>query len=363
MGPSKKNPSLFWPLLGSVIILLLLGLFFVFEASTAESFLTYGHQYHFLQRQAVWAGVGLMVMLLISKIPLSWWQRLTPIGYFASLGLLVCPFIPGLGLTLNGASRWINLGFTVFQPIELLKLTMILFFAQWLSNHQRLGPFIFFTAIPAALLMLQPDLGSTLMVGMIGFGLFFVAGGEIKKILVVVGAAVLILLVLIFSSPYRRQRVVTYFNPDSDPQGSSFHIRQIILALGSGGWLGQGIGNSNQKYAYIPEASSDSIFAIVAEEVGFVGSTLIIWVFGGYFYVIYQLARQQPAGSYRSLLVAGILIWLSGQLAINLAAVVALIPLTGLPLPFFSYGGSALMMILVANGLLLRVANEKIPVR
>ena len=341
-----------------VVILCALGLFFVFEASVAEAFALVGDHYFFLKRQALHMLLGFGALIVSYFMPSIVWKKLSPLAYGVSLLGLLMVFIPGLGLEINGAHRWVFVGGFNFQPIEVVKLSITIFFASWLSQHQRLLPFIFLTLIPAGLVMLQPDLGSTLVLLSIAASLYFVAGGQIKPFLAAGGIGVLLLSLLILLSPYRRQRLETFMNPESDPLGASFHIRQITLALGNGGILGQGIGNSRQKYSYIPEASTDSIFAIVAEEVGFVGSAVIFLLFGLFIYTGFQVIKRSPADRYEKLVAVGVLAWLSSQTILNLSAVVALVPLTGVPLPFFSYGGTSLIMILFATGLLLHITRK-----
>ncbi len=356
MAKKKKYSSL--TLLLLILILNAIGLFFVFEASIAESFNTFGHQYHFLQRQAMWLGIGIVGMFVVRLVPIKVWKKVAPLFFAGTIFLIFLTLIPGIGVKINGARRWINLGFTSLQPVEILKLGLIVYFAQWMSQHQRLAPFLFLTAIPSLLLLLQPDMGSLLILIAIDVALYFLAGGEIKHLLMIGGGGLLLLALAVISSDYRMRRLQTFLDPQTDPLGASFHVRQITLALGSGGWLGQGLGNSQQKYAYIPEASSDSIFAIVAEEIGFIGSSVVIILFFLYFTNLYRLAKKQKPGSYKHLLVMGVMIWLASQVCLNLAAVVVLVPLTGLPLPFFSYGGSSLVAVLLGNGIVLRIASE-----
>jgi cell division protein FtsW len=186
--------------------------------------------------------------------------------------------------------------------------------------------------------------------------MYFVAGGNVKYLLGMGAVGLLLVSLAIFSSDYRMRRFQTFINPESDPLGASFHIRQITLALGRGGVFGQGLGNSAQKLAYIPEPTTDSIFAIAAEEVGFVGSALIISLYIGLLVTFYKISQSFPEKSFEQLLSAGILIWISLQTALNLAAVVAMVPLTGVPLPYFSYGGSSLLMVLWATGFMLKLA-------
>jgi cell division protein FtsW len=344
-----------------VITISLLGLLFVFEASTAESYQLFSHPYHFLQSQSQWLGIGLLGMAATAFFPPKFWKKISPILYVISLISLIMVFIPGIGVKLNGASRWFSLGGLVLvQPIEIVKLSIILFFASWMSKHQKLIPFLFLTLLPVGLLLLQPDLGSTLIILSIAWGMFFIAGGKLKYLGSLLLFGLLAIGLLVLGSSYRRQRLMTFLNPELDPLGSSFHIRQITLALGRGGWFGQGLGQSAQKYKYIPEASSDSIMSIVGEEVGFLGFSFILGLYLILFLLIYKSAKQQKQNSFAQLTIVGILIWISSQTILNLAAIVALVPLTGIPLPFFSYGGSSLVMVLCATGIVIRLSNAKI---
>lgn len=356
---AKKHPSSNYQrwLILLVMTFTFLGVLFVFDASVAESFNTFGDQYHFLKQHSIWAVLGITMMFLTSLVPISIWEKLALPIFIAGLSLLIMVFIPGIGRELNGAHRWIFLGDIRLQPIESFKISLIIFFASWLSKHQRTLPFVFITGLVSLLILLQPDLGSLLVMVIIAFGMFFIAGGNLLHILGISGVSILFLAVAVLSSGYRKARLDTFFNPQADPLGSGFHIRQITLALGRGGVTGQGIGNSRQKFSYIPEASTDSIFAIIAEEVGFVGSAVFILLFATYFLNISKIANH-ATNDFANLLGWGIVIWIAAQTLLNLAAVVALVPLTGLPLPFISYGGSSLVSILIANGILLRIAKE-----
>jgi len=340
------------------LIMSLIGLIFVFESSTAESFLLFGNQYHFLIQHSMGLAIGLLGLGVAVLIPSQFWIKSSAIWYILGLILLVMVFIPGIGLSLNGATRWIVIGSARFQPIEFFKFALIAFFANWLSKHQKFLPFLFLTGLPALLLILQPNLSSLLLLLAIAGSMFFVAGGDIKKILGLLAIGIPIVIILIIASPYRLKRLTTFINPESDPLGASFHIRQITLALGRGGWTGQGIGNSNHKYSYIPEASTDSIFSIIAEEIGFLGSLSILSLFVIYFYNANKIVSNSKKTKSIKLLGFGIIIWIGLQVILNLSAVVGLVPLTGMPLPFFSYGRSALVMLLFATGILIKIGKE-----
>ena len=340
------------------MLLSLIGVLFVFEASVAQAFELFGDQYFFVKQQAIRFFIGVVLMIGVRFVPMKFWQTIAPLLFIGSLLLLIGIFIPGVGISINGARRWISIfGFTL-QPVEVMKFSLVVFFAQWLSKHQRWLPFLFWSGLPILLLMLQPDLGSTLIVASIAVGMYFLAGGSLKKLgllglLGVIGVATLIAI-----SPYRMERVKTFLNSEYDPLGAGFHVRQITIALGNGGLIGQGIGKSKQKFSYIPEVSNDSIFAIVAEELGFLGSSVVLLIFAAFFATGASILKQTKPGSFEYLFVGGILIWLATQTILNLAAVVVLVPLTGLPLPFFSYGGSSLIMILLASGIIATAGKK-----
>jgi cell division protein FtsW len=340
------------------LILTVIGVVFVFESSTAESFSTFGNQYHYLTQHLIGLGFGIVAFLFGLLIPSKIWIKTSPIWYVLGIILLILIFVPGIGLSLNGARRWISIGGLRFQSIEFFKFALIVFYSSWLSKHQRFGTFIFLTSIPVVLVLLQPDLGSLLLLIAIACGLFFTAGGEVKKLMGLAAIGIPFVIIAIVSSPYRMQRLTTFLDPESDPLGASFHIRQITLALGRGGLVGQGIGESQQKYSYIPEASTDSIFAIIAEEVGFVGSVFIIILYGLFFYHGYQTIAKSNKDKSIQLLGIGIIIWIGLQVILNLSAVVGLIPLTGMPLPFISFGRSSLVMLLFATGILIRIGKK-----
>ena len=341
-----------------LLCVLLLGTGFVLEASSAESFATYGSQYTLFQRHLIGLGLGLFSFAVGAFVPAKTWVKLGPILYGAGLLGLLLVFIPGLGQEFNGAHRWVSLGGFVIQPVEMFKFAMIAFLASWLPRHQRLLPLLATLALPSLLIILQPDLGSLLLVLTTGILVFFLAGGSVKQLSLIAAVGIPLIIFAILSSPYRKARVETFFNPESDPLGSSFHIRQITLALGRGGWTGQGIGNSSQKFAYIPEASTDSIFAIVAEELGFLGSLVTIILFVGLLYTGWRaVVAAEPEPAVR-LLALGCLVWITVQVVLNLSAVVGLVPLTGVPLPFFSYGRSSLIMLLFAAGVLVQSSKK-----
>ena len=352
----KKPASLKKVIIFLTLLLTLLSIPAVFESSLGESLTKFSNPYTLFFYHFRWLAVGLLIFVASANIPTKFWKWYGLLMFIASLLGLIAVFIPALGININGARRWINIGLFQFQPVEILKLSVALFFSGWLAKHQRIIPLLFLTAIPVLLLLLQPDLGSTLIILAISFGLFLAAGGDLKFMIIINLIGLVVGSLLIISSPYRRQRVQTFLNPSVDPLGSSYHIRQITIALGNGGIWGRGIGGSQQKFQYIPEASTDSIFAIIAEETGLIGASIIILIYLALFQSYFKLAVQLTDSPREYLLVIGIAIWHISQTALNLAAVVALVPLTGLPLPFISRGGTSLIMILLSSGIIVKIA-------
>lgn len=329
----------------------LFGLVLIYNASVAESLATFGHPWHYAERQGIWLVIGCLAYWLVSYVPPGWWKQLAPFLFFGAVGLLIMVLIPGLGEDVLGAQRRIAVGPIRIQPSELTKLALIVFFAQWLERHQRFAPFLFFTGLVFGLILLQPNLSTGFIVVALATLMYFFAGGEIKPLVIFGIIGSFLLAILILSAPYRRERLSTFLNPASDPLGRSYHIRQITIALGRGGLLGQGIGFSKQKQQYIPEVSTDSIFAIHAEETGFVGSVGLI---GTYLLLImagYEVALRQK-DLFRALVAAGVTSWIALHTLLNVAAMVALVPLTGIPLPLVSYGGSAYVSIMLGLGML-----------
>jgi cell division protein FtsW len=276
-----------------------------------------------------------------------------------AVGLLLAVFIPGIGVKALGASRWLNLRFTTLQPSEFVKIALAIYLAAWFSKKEkgRIWAFLLLLSSIITLVILEPDMGTAVIILAEGIILYFLSGA--RTLYFVILAPVIAVVGFLFAKlePYRAARVTSYLNFNQDISGSSYHVRQILIALGSGGLTGVGLGNSLQKYAYLPENATDSIFAIIAEEVGFIGALLIIVVFviiiwRGFYIAIH--AKDQ----FGKLLAGGIITFLAMQIIINLAAQTALLPLTGIPLPFISYGGSALIINLTAIGILLNIARQ-----
>lgn len=345
----------------TTLLLLVFGLVMIGSASVAEGARDFGNKWHFVLLQLKWAAAGGVLSFVISRIHPSYWQKLAVPILGIGLLLLILVIVPGIGTKVLGARRWLVLPGIVLQPSELIKLVQVIYLSAWMTSRRvTLTQFMAYVGVIAGLIMLQPDLGTTLVVSGLAISLYFVTGYPVKQLISIVGLAIVAIITFIGSSSYRIDRVKTFLDPTHDPLGSSYHIRQVILALGSGGITGVGIGRSRQKYEYLPESTTDSIIAVAGEELGFVGISLVMLAFIYLISLIFKVAAKCRY-PFNAALSAGIGCWISLQLVLNLAAMVALTPLTGVPLPLVSYGGSALMTILMGLGLVIAVTRvEKI---
>lgn len=355
----KLNLSLTTRIITMTIILLGFGLIMIYSASVAEGARDFGNKWHFVLLQLKWAGAGLISMMIMSFIPPKFIEKFAPLLLLLGLTLLFMVVIPGIGTKVQGARRWLVLPGITIQPAELIKLIEIIYLSSWLhSRRVTLVQFGFFITVIAGLIMLQPDMGTTLVVTLVAVTMYFISGYPVKHLLAIGGIGIVLGSILIIAEPYRLNRVKTFIDPLSDTEGSSYHMRQVLLSLGSGGISGLGIGRSRQKYAYLPEATTDSIFAVVGEELGFIGGITLVLAFLYYLSLIFKVAATEN-NKFSSSLVAGVGAWIGLQVCLNLAAMVALTPLTGVPLPLVSYGGSALITMLSGVGLVLSVARHQ----
>ncbi|HSD99028.1 MAG TPA: putative peptidoglycan glycosyltransferase FtsW [Patescibacteria group bacterium] len=337
----------------------LFGLLMIFDASSFISFRDFGTKYHYSTEQLLWMVLGFAGLGFFSWFDYKKFYNLSVPLLIGAIGLLVAVFLPGLGIKVLGAHRWINLHFFVLQPAEFVKLTLAIYLAAWFSSKEkgRFMAFLLLLGLVLGLVLLEPDMGTAIIILCEAFVLYFLSGGKIAHFLSAIPVLGLGGLLLAVLSPYRAKRLATFLNPSQDSSNSSYHIKQILIALGSGGWFGVGLGNSLQKYAYLPENTTDSIFAIIAEEIGFVGSLVVLFVLAAIVWcgIKISIATTDPFGR---LLAGGITAFLASQMLINLGAQTALMPLTGVPLPFISYGGSALVVDLCSVGILLNIARR-----
>ncbi|BCX14826.1 MAG: stage V sporulation protein E [Patescibacteria group bacterium] len=345
-----------WQFLVIVLILTFLGLVFIADASAPQALKFFGDRFYFVKQQVVWALFGFVFLLLFSNINYKIWSKLSVFIFAFSIFLLILVITPWFGFKALGASRRIVLGSFGFQPSELVKFSLVLYFAKLAESRKGFFAYILPLFIVCFLIMLQPDLGTTLVVAAIGTAQIFVAGVSAVKFLGLLILSSFLGFALIWFSDYRRDRLLTFLKQVTDPLGKSYHISQILISLGLGGFWGVGLGESRQKYLFLPEAATDSIFAIIAEEIGFVGSVVLIGLF---LYLIYRGFKIAVLSSdiFAKMTAFGFTVWIASQAFLNLASMTSLTPLTGIPLPFISYGGSSLIMILMSAGIVLNISK------
>lgn len=346
-------------LLFAVFILVIFGLFMIYNASSYVAFRDFGDKYTYIKDQSFWAILGFGALAVISFFDYHRYYNLALPILIVSIVMLFMVFIPGLGIEANGARRWINFQFFVIQPTEFVKLALTIYLAAWFSTKEkgRFLAFLLLIGLVLGLVLLQPDMGTAMIILGISVIIYFLSGGSIWHLFALAPVVGITALALIVFEPYRLARLTTFLNPEQNLLTSSYHLRQILIALGSGGWLGVGIGNSLQKYAYLPEAPTDSIFAIMAEEIGFIGVTIFLLVI---LFVIYRgfFIAFRAKDTFGKLLAGGIISFIAIQTIVNLGAQTVLLPLTGVPLPFISYGGSSLIINLVSVGILLNISRQ-----
>jgi cell division protein FtsW len=348
------------------LALVAFGLVMVYSASSARALLGSDDPAYYLKRQALYAVAGLVALVLLSRTDYRRLRHAAGPLLLASFVLLVA--VLAIGTAVNGARRWIPLGTLTFQPSELAKLALALWIAGLLARRpapQTLGdlvrPIGLVVGAACALILVEPDLGSALAIAIMVAAILLVAGTPVRTLAVGGGIAGMLVLAAIWFEPYRRARIFSFIDPWHDPQGAGFQSVQAMIALGSGGIFGVGLGESVQKIYYLPEASTDMIFAIVGEELGLVGVLAVIGAFALFAYAGLNIALRchDPFGKR---LAAGLTALVCGQAAVNVSAVMGLAPLTGVPLPFVSYGGSSLVMGLASVGILLNIAvNHGVP--
>lgn len=347
-------------LVGIVLFLSFFGVLMVYDSSVAIAIRDFGNQYYYAREQLKWLGIGIVAMVVLSRIDYHTWYRFALPAIIGVMVLLIAVFIPGFGVRALGAHRWLNFGIFILQPAEAAKLVLIIYLAAWFSTKEkeRFGAFLLLTGTILGLVMLEPDLGTSVIIAGTALVMYFLSGAPIKHFAFLLPLVMVVVVVLAISSPYRFRRLTTYINPESDPLGASYQIRQVLISLGSGGLTGIGIGKSRQKYEYLPEANTDSIFAIIGEETGFVGTTFIAGAFAFFVWRAFWIAARaiDPFGK---LLASGVASWIGIQSILNIGAMSALVPLTGIPLPFISYGGSSLVILLAASGIVLNISRQQ----
>jgi len=353
------------PFFIAILILLAVGILVLASASMVLSQKNFGTIGYYTLRQLLYGVIGGVVLLFAtSAIPYRRWKKLALPLMLLSFLLLALLFIPELSYSAGGARRWFKIGALSFQPSELLKLSFIIYLSSWLDTRRRevaslsygIIPFALMLAIIGLFLVMQPDIGTLGVVIATAGLLYFLGGGKISQIATLSVFGLIIGYFLIQLAPYRLSRILVFLNPEFDPQGAAYQINQAFIAIGSGGFFGTGFGKSLQKYNYLPEPMGDSIFAVFAEEMGFLGVMVFISLLSFLLWKGFHIASRAP-DVFGKLLAAGISIGIAAQAFINIAAISGLLPLTGIPLPFMSYGSTSLAITLASMGILLNISK------
>lgn len=341
------------------VILTIIGLFFIFEASSVYTFRAFGDSFYYLKLQLIWFILGVLTMIFFSFFD---YRKLYYFAFpllFINIILLVLVLIPGIGSSSGGARRWLDFGVINFQPTELVKFSVIIYLSSWFLKKERNRFFAYLSLLSLIifLIILQPDMGTAILVFAVFTILYFLSGQELHYLLFLIPFAIGSFFILVKTSNYRLKRFLAFLNPSIDPLGLSYHINQILISLSAGGFLGRGLGESRQKYQFLPEAHTDSIFAIIGEEFGFIGSFGLILF---YLYLIYKsfLIAKNAKDQYGRLLSGAIFSLFACQVVVNLGGMVNLFPLTGVPLPFISYGGSSLLVFFALMGILINIGKR-----
>ena len=358
----RKQPD--FVLLFAILTLLAIGIVMVFSASFVRSVRFYGHPYYFLMRQLMWAGLGLSAMLFLANYDCWRYRKYVIFIYGLSLLLLVIVLIPGIGQVRNDARRWLGFGSLAIQPAEIAKFTTVLFLADSLAKRREkvgdlirgLGPYLVLLGLTFVLVLAEPDLGTAVAIAAAAVVVIFAAGAKIWHLAGLGVMAIPVLYWAIMGSDYRRDRFLAFLHPWDDPAGDVWQIIQALYALGTGGPFGTGIGYSRQKWFYLPEPHTDFIFAVLGEEMGFVGTSLVVLLF---FVVAWRGFRAAMAAPDRfsCLLAAGLTSLIVMQAIVNIGVVTGSLPITGIPLPFISSGGSSLLTNLMAAGVILNISR------
>lgn len=346
----------------TVMILLSFGLIMVFSASSASAFYDYNDSYYVIKRQLMWAVLGLFAMFFMAGFDYKRLSKLSVPIFVVSIILLIAVLI--VGKEINGAKRWLGFGGLTIQPSEVAKLAVIIFFSSSLAKKKDkikkfftgLMPYLMILGVVAALVILEPHLSGTVVIALVSVILLFAAGARIFHFVILSLPAIAGLVIAVIVEPYRMRRIVSFLNPWEYKMNEGWQIIQSLYAIGSGGLFGLGLGRSRQKFLYIPEAQNDFIFSILCEELGFVGAATVLVLFLILIWRGIKIALNAP-DTFGSLLATGIISLIAVQVLINIAVVTSSMPVTGMPLPFFSAGGSSLLFIMAGMGIVLNISR------
>ncbi|HOZ80615.1 MAG TPA: FtsW/RodA/SpoVE family cell cycle protein [Candidatus Woesebacteria bacterium] len=352
---TNNKPISFWHIFGYLFFLNFIGLVFLSISSPFESINLTGVSFGIAKKQLIWSLIGLSIFFIIRYLDYSLIKKFSPILFYFSLFLLFLVVIPQFGLKILGANRWLNFGFFGVQPSELFKFTSILYFSNILTKNVNLKHFFIPLVIGLFLIIIEPNLSTTILIATISIFLFYLANGDIKSIFIIGVIALFLGIILTITSPYRLKRLQSLINPQST---QAYHSNQLIVSLASGHIFGKGFANSDQKYMFLPKVSTDSIAAVIGEETGFIGMLIICLA---YLYLVSHLINFSNTLTDHStqLFTIGISLWIAFQALINLGAITSIIPLTGMPLPFISYGGSSLVSLYLGLGVVANIHRQQ----
>jgi cell division protein FtsW len=349
-----------------VAVLCVLGTVMVGSASEVVSIETYGSAWSILVRQCMWLALGTVVMVVTSKVDYRRWRRFARLFVLAGFGGLVLVLVPHLAVQATGASRWIGFGSFDVQPSEIMKLALAVFGADLVVRREEaggsertvIGPLLLVTAAACGLVLLQPDMGTTVVLGCIGLSILFASGVSFRPILKIGAAVAGLALVVSLIDPYRRERLLSFLNPGAHASGSGYQVVQSLVGIGSGHLFGVGLGNGTEKWGFLPNPHSDFIFSVIGQELGLAGAACVLALLGTLCWFGLRAANRAP-DRFGGLLAVAIVAWLGIETVINVGAVIGLLPVTGIPLPLISYGGSSLVLTMAGAGVLVSIARRE----
>jgi cell division protein FtsW len=352
-------------LLVDVALLCVIGLVMVGSASSVVSIATYGSPWAILIRESMWMAIGLVVLWLALRVDYRALRRISPLLVLVTFGLLFVVLVPGLGVHAMGSSRWVGFGQFRLQPSELMKLALTLFAADFIArrldedatDRRIIGPLLLVTGFACVLILAQPDMGTAMVLVFIALALLFVSGVRLGPVMKVVAALVGLGLIVAVASPYRRARLLSFMDPSAHGSSSGYQVVQSLIGLGSGHLVGAGLGGGQAQWGYLPNAHTDFIFSVIGEQLGIAGAVMVLALLGGFMWLGIRAATQSP-DRFGALLALGLVAWVGAETLINVGAVVGVLPVTGIPLPFISFGGSSLVITMAAAGVLVNVARQ-----
>lgn len=348
-----------------IFALLVFGFILLLSASSISGYAEYGDAYFYIKKQIFGLSIGILLFWLLSKIDYHVWRKYAFGFLIFSIFLLVLVFIPGISAEYGSSRSWINIFGHSLQPSEFVKLSFLFYLAAWLEARKGnlddvstgIGPFVAMLGIIAGLMILQPDIGTLSIIGVTSLIVYFIGGGKKWHIAILMIFCFIVFAFLLQLKPYQMDRVKCFMDPQYSAQDKCYQINQSLIAVGSGGFWGRGFGESRQKFMYIPEVEGDAIFAIAAEEIGLIFGSLLVFLYFYIFYRGYLIARSSP-DDFGKILAIGIVSWISIQAIINIGGIINLFPITGVPLPLVSYGGSAVVASLAAFGVLVNISKQ-----